>query len=105
MSRYTFHVVWSFITVAGILTVYRGPQWGYPIAIFLAFVFSICVAGFPTDNSLRRTLGAFGALLLAGGVSGLAQSGVNAVSVHSSVPFILIGLACIWSAIVPLDRV
>jgi len=105
MSRYTFHVVWLLITFAGILSLYRGPLWGYPIAIFLAFVFSICVAGYPTDRSLRRTLGGFGALLVAGGAVGISQAGVNPVSVHSSVPLVLFGFAFMWSAVVPWTEI
>ena len=101
MRRYTFHIIWLLLTTAAFCSVFRGPVWGYPIAMFLAFVFSIIVAGYPADNALRRMLAIVGILLAAGGLTGLASSGVTPVTRHSSLPLLLIGTACIYSAVFP----
>ena len=101
MRRYTFHVVWILLALAAICSVFRGPFWGYPIALFLSFVFSIIVAAYPSDNSLRRMLALAGVIIAAGGLTGLVTSGLTPVTRHGSLPLLLLGLACIYSAIFP----
>ena len=101
MSRYTLHVVWLLLTVAGISAVHRGPYFGYPIALFLAFIASICIASYPSDNSLRRWLAAFGCLFTTGGLTDLLPHGFTSLTIHGSLPLLLIGLACLWSALIP----
>ena len=101
MRRYTFHLIWLILTIAAFCSVFRGPIWGYPIAMFLAFVFAIIVAGYPSDSSLRRTLALIGLVLAAGGLTGLASSGLTPVTIHGSVPLLLLGSACAYSALFP----
>lgn len=101
MRHFTFHVVWLLLTAAAVCSVFRGPFWGYPIAMFLAFVFSIIVAGYPSDSSLRRMLAIAGLFVAAGGLTGLASSGLTPVTRHGSLPLLLIGTACVYSALFP----
>lgn len=101
IRRFTFHVVWLTLTIAALCSVFRGPFWGYPIAIFLAFIFSVIVAGYPSDNSLRWMLGGFGALLAAGGLTTILPFGLTAMTIHGSLPLLLVGFACVWSASLP----
>lgn len=105
MRLYTFHIIWLLLTLAAFCAVLGGPIWGYPIAMFLAFVFSIIVAGYPSDNSLRRMLGVAGVLFVAGGLTGLVLNGLTPITRQGSLPLLLFGSACIWSAIFPsLER-
>jgi len=101
MRRYTFHVIWILLTLAAICSVFRGPLWGYPTAFFLSFVFAIIVAGFPSDNSLRRMLALIGLVIVAGGLTELVASGLTPVTRQGSLPLLLLGSAFIYSAAIP----
>ncbi len=102
MSRFTFHFVWLFISTGIVSTVYGGPIWAYPLALVLALMIAPFVVAYPTDNSLRWTLGAFGGLLVAGAATQFVEFGLTWISVNQSASVLLFGIACLWAATFPL---
>lgn len=101
MRRFTFLIVCVITIVAGIILVLRGPYWGYPIVVLLAFLLSIAIAGYPSDRSLRMTLAAFGSFLLLGSVVSWVSEGLGQMPIHDRLPVSLLGIACLWSAAFP----
>ena len=101
MSCFTFHVVWMLVSVAGISAIYGGPIWAYPPAVLLATIAAEFVTAYPTDNSLRRTLAAFGGFLVIVTSSRFAMFGVTPLVINESLSVLLFGVACIWASVFP----
>lgn len=101
MSRFTFHIVWMFLSVAGVSMIYGGPLWGYPPALLLAMIAAAFVTAYPTDNSLRRTLLGFGAFLAIAASSRFVMIGFTPLTINESLSVLLFGVACIWASVFP----
>lgn len=101
VSRFTFHIVWLLIFAGFALTLHGGPYWSYPIALLLSLIGAAFVTAYPMDNSLRRTLGCFGALLTFFASTRFIAEGLTPLVLNESSSVLLVGAACLWSAIFP----
>jgi hypothetical protein len=86
---------------AFLVPVVGGPLWGYPVAFLLGLIATAFVGAYPSDRSLRKTLAAFGAFLVLGGVTHLTQHGIRLYALRESAFTLLFGSACLWSAAFP----
>ncbi|MBD3675221.1 MAG: hypothetical protein HUJ26_17015 [Planctomycetaceae bacterium] len=104
MHRFSFHIVWLLLMIAGLSVIYGGPWWAYPLMLLLVTIFTAFVVAYPSDNSLRRTLAGFGGLLILGAATRFASDGITRLIVHESLSVFLTGLACLWSAVFPFPQ-
>lgn len=98
MSLYTFHFVLLFVFVGIASAVAGGPFWAYPLAFVASLLVSVFVTAYPTDNSLRWTLGAFGSLLMFGATTRFVADGLTPISIQESACVFFFGISCVWSA-------
>ena len=105
MNRFTFHIVWLLLTLAGVLGVLGGPLWGFPPALLLAMILAAFIVAYPTDASLRFILAGMGLLFIAGGLANVMPQGLTPTSLQAFCPVLLLGISCLWAAAFPMSAV